>query len=103
MLPHRVVRSPLSVAVVAWGFIQRIFPAFSVNWLSKTKPVSVEEQSKLIATAVLSLPEVAFAETCRQIGFISGCFTEDQRLDTSKLSQSGKLKTIYSDVTSLLI
>jgi hypothetical protein len=51
------------------------------------------------------LPEVAFIETSRQIGYISGCFTENEgkKLDTSKLLQSEKLKDAYSDVRSHLL
>ena len=87
----------------AWSFIRRVFPAFSVNWMSKTKPTSTEEQAELLTRALLYLPETAFIEACRQIAFISGCFSEDEKLDTSILSQSEKLKAIYPDITSPLL
>jgi tetratricopeptide (TPR) repeat protein len=80
----------------AWGFIGRIFPAFSVSWISKSKPPSREEQLKLLSIATVLVSGIALAEANRHVGFIGGTFGE--KLDTSILKNSGGLERIYSDV-----
>jgi len=80
----------------AWHFMKPLFPVFSVNWISKSKPATRDEQIRLASLALILLPEIALAETVRHINFIAGSF--DERLDMSVLSESGRLKEIYSDI-----
>jgi hypothetical protein len=67
-----------------------------VNWISKSKPATRDEQIRLASLALILLPEIALAETVRHINFIASSF--DETLDMSVLSESGRLKEIYSDI-----
>lgn len=81
---------------VAWPFMAKIFPAFSTNWMTKSKPSTQNEQIEMVSLALLLLPEIALAEISRHIGFIAGGFGE--QLDMAVLTASGKMKEVYPDI-----
>lgn len=80
---------------------ERIFPAFSSQWLAVEPPSTRKEQIDLLAIGMTCLPDIVVIETARQFGYCIG--RSDISKDINSLIGESKVGKIYSNVGIALL